>query len=44
MTRDVPDLTRQTILRKYEEARAEKLPEMTADKKLFMKCTKTVKR
>ena len=42
--RDVHDVTRQTILRKYGEVRDDRALYMTADEELFMRCTKTMNR
>ena len=44
MARDFHDVTRQTIFRKYAEARVDRPPEMTGHEELFMKHTRIMKR
>ena len=41
--RDVQDVSRQTTWRKYEEARADRPPEVMRDAELFMTNAKTIK-
>ena len=36
MERDINDVTRQTILRKYAETRADRPPDITIDEELFI--------
>ena len=42
--KNVHDVTKQTIFRKYTETRADRSPGMTVDEELFMKCAKILKR
>ena len=44
MARDFYSVTRQTILKKYSEAKADRYPEMAIDEELFTKHAKTMKR
>ena len=43
MARDAQDVGKQTIMRRFVEARAARPTQMMIDKKLFMTHTKTVK-
>ena len=43
MTRDAQNMERQTIMRKYAEARPGRVPEMTIEKELFVTPVKMIK-